>query len=224
LQTCDLKKGETMRSVPAITPVILAAGDSTRMGYPKALLPLGNEVFLTHILKILQVAGMAKPRLILGRTADRIKPLIRQWPVDIIINSDPDRGQLSSIQLGMSALAPEFNAVMIWPVDQPSVSVDLVRSLTQLFIDSEALMVFPLCGNKRGHPALFHRSLFQEFMDAPLEEGPKSILQKYQYASATISTEETSSILDIDTPAEYQTLTGKSLDSILKSAEVSRTD
>jgi molybdenum cofactor cytidylyltransferase len=104
-------------------------------------------------------------------------------------------------------------------VDQPSVSVDLVHSLAQLFIESEALMVFPLCGNRRGHPAIFHRSLFQEFMDASLAEGPKSILQKYQHASAIISTEEPASVHDIDTPAEYQTLTGKSLDAALKNIE-----
>jgi molybdenum cofactor cytidylyltransferase len=205
-----------VRSVTSIAPVILAAGDSTRMGYPKALLPFGNGIFLTHILRILRDVEMVRPRIILGKAAKQIETFIQEWPVDILINKDPDRGQLSSIQLGMSSLDPEIDAVMIWPVDQPAVSVELVRSLVQLFVDSEALMAFPQFGKKRGHPAIFHRTLFQEFMDALLEEGPKAILLKYQHASAVLKTEELASVLDIDTPAEYQTLTGESLDSALK--------
>ena len=213
-----------MRSMKSIAPVILAAGDSTRMGYPKALLPLGNEIFLTHILKILRDAGMAKPRLILGRAAGQIESCIQEWPADILINKDPDRGQLSSIQLGISDLAPEFDAAMIWPVDQPSVSVELVRRLARLFVESEALMAFPRFGEKRGHPAIFHRALFQEFMDAPLEEGPQAILLKHQHSSAILNTEELASVRDIDTPAEYQTLTGESLDSALKNTAANKTD
>jgi molybdenum cofactor cytidylyltransferase len=208
-----------MRSVTSIAPVILAAGDSTRMGYPKALLPLGKDTFVTRILKILRDAGMVKPRLVLGRAAKQIEPHLHEWPVDIIINAEPDRGQLSSIQLGMSDLKPEFDAVMIWPVDQPAVSVELVCRLVRLFVESEALMAFPQYGSKRGHPAIFHRSLFQEFMDAPLAEGPKAIILKYQPASVVLNTEELPSVQDIDTPAEYQTLTGVSLDSALKSKQ-----
>jgi molybdenum cofactor cytidylyltransferase len=209
-----------MRSVTSIAPVILAAGDSTRMGYPKALLPFGNRLFLTHILGILRDSGMVRPRIILGRAVKQIEPCIKEWPVDIIVNKDPDRGQLSSIQLGMLDLAPEFDAVMIWPVDQPAVSCELVQRLARLFVDSEALMAFPQFGNKRGHPAIFHRKLFQEFMDAPLEEGPKAILLKYQNASAVLKTGEEASVCDIDTPAEYQTLMGESLDSALKNIAV----
>jgi molybdenum cofactor cytidylyltransferase len=213
-----------VRSVKSIAPVILAAGDSTRMGYPKALLPFGNEIFLTHILKILQNAGMARPRIILGKASRKIEPCIHKWPADILINKDPDRGQLSSIQLSMSDLAPEFDAAMIWPVDQPAVSVELVRRLAQLFVESEALMAFPQFGKRRGHPAIFHRTLFQEFMNAPLEEGPKAILLKHQHSSVILNTEELASVRDIDTPAEYQTLTGESLDSVLKKTAVNKSD
>lgn len=205
-----------MRSMASIAPVILAAGDSTRMGYPKALLPIGDEIFLTHILRILKDAGMMQPRIILGRASKQIEICINNWEADIIINNDPDRGQLSSIQLGMSNLAPEFDAAMIWPVDQPAVSVELVRKLAQLYIESKALMAFPQCGKKRGHPAIFHRTIFKEFMDAPLLEGPKAILLKYQHASVVLNTEELACVQDIDTPAEYQTLTGESLVSTLK--------
>ncbi len=162
-----------MRPLASILPIILAAGDSTRMGYPKALLPLGEELFITRILRVLRNAGLPRPVIILGRAAPVIQPRIQDWPADIRINSDPDRGQLSSIQLALANIGPEYAAGMIWPVDQPAVSEDLVRRLAELFLSSESRIVFPKCGGKRGHPAIFHRDLFQEFMDAPLEEGPK---------------------------------------------------
>jgi molybdenum cofactor cytidylyltransferase/nicotine blue oxidoreductase len=194
------------------------------MGYPKALLPFGNELFLTHILRILKDAGMAKPRIILGKAAPQIISCIRHWSADIIVNKNPDRGQLSSIQLGISDLDPEFAAAMIWPVDQPAVSADVVQCLVRLFVESEQLMAFPQFEKRRGHPAIFDRSLFQEFMDAPLAEGPKSILLKYRNSCAILDTKEVACFQDIDTPAEYQALMGESLDSIFKKAGANKKD
>ena len=182
-----------------------------RMGYPKALLPLGSDVFLTHILRVLRNVGLPKPVIILGKTASVVRTIIGNWTADVLVNPDPGRGQLSSIQMGLSHLNPESRAGMIWPVDQPAVSEDLIRRLTQVFIDSEAKIALPKRGNKRGHPAVFHRSLFQEFMDAPLEEGPKKILLRHQDAIVELPTDEPAVVKDIDTPEDYEALTGESL-------------
>jgi len=191
-----------------------------RMGYPKALLPLGSDTFLTHILRILRNVGLPKPTIILGRAASSIQPQIQDWPADVWINTDPDRGQLSSIQLALSRLRPEFVAGLIWPVDQPAVSEDLVRRLTQLFVSSGSQIAFPTHGGRRGHPAIFHRTLFQEFMDTPVEEGPMKILLRHQNTTAMLPTEELASVEDIDTPADYQTLTGEGLDSALARCKI----
>jgi molybdenum cofactor cytidylyltransferase len=185
------------------------------MGYPKALLPIGTDTFLTRILGTLKEVGLPKPVIILGKAASIILPQIQDWPADVRINPDPSRGQLSSVQLALSHLPPESVAALIWPVDHPAVSEDLVRRLTQLFLVSESRIACPMRGGKRGHPAVFHRTLFQEFMDAPLEEGPKQILLRHQRATAVLPTEELASVQDIDTPADYQELTGESLDSAL---------
>jgi molybdenum cofactor cytidylyltransferase len=196
-------------------PIVLAAGDSKRMGYPKALLPLGSDTFLTRILRTLKAVGMPKPVIILGKAASVIQPQIRDWPADIYINPNPDRGQLSSIQLALSRILTEFDAGMIWPVDQPAVSENLVRCLVELFLNSGSRMACPLYGNKRGHPAIFHRDLFREFMEAPLEEGPKKIIIRHQAATALLPTEESASVQDIDTPEDYEALTGESLTTAL---------
>jgi molybdenum cofactor cytidylyltransferase len=200
-----------MHSLACIGPIILAAGDSTRMGYPKALLPLGPDIFLTRILATISRVGLGRPTIVLGRAAPIIKPQIGNRDIDVLINPDPSRGQLSSIQLGLSHLAPEFNAGMIWPVDQPLVSEDLVRRLAQLFSQSGALVAYPICGDRRGHPAIFRRSVFLEFMETPLEEGPKNIIARHQPDTAVLETDELASIVDIDTPSDYRAAIGEDL-------------
>jgi molybdenum cofactor cytidylyltransferase len=209
-----------MRSITTIAPIILAAGDSARMGYPKALLPIGTDTFLTRILGVLRDAGTQPATVILGKAASVIQESIRDWPANIYINQDPGRGQLSSIQLALSHLSGKFTAAMIWPVDQPAISVDLVRNLVQVFITSGSQIACPVFGNRRGHPAIFHQTLFQEFMDAPLEHGPKGIILRHQDSISTVVTEEPASVEDIDTPSQYHKLTGVPLDFALKDASV----
>ncbi len=186
------------------------------MGYPKALLPLGDETFLIRILRTLREAGLPLPKIVLGRAADIIRPRIQPWIADILINPDPDRGQLSSIQIGFSAVEPQFEAAMIWPVDQPAVSEDLVLRLARQYLESGCLIAFPACAGKRGHPAIFHRSLFHEFMEAPQAEGPKKILSRHEQESTVLATEESACVTDIDTPEDYWALTGETLESALK--------
>ena len=204
------------RTAESIAPVILAAGNSKRMGYPKALLPLGDELFLTRILRILREVGLASPRLVLGRDAAQIKESVGDYPANIFVNPDPDRGQLSSIQLGISGLPEKFEAAMLWPVDQPAVSIETTRRLIELFVTKDCRIAVPIRNGKRGHPAIFHRTLFHEFMDAPMEKGAKGIISRYESEACFLLTDEPAAFTDIDTPSDYQALTGCNLESVIK--------
>lgn len=186
-----------------------------RMGYPKALLPLESDCFLTWILKIVRNAQLGKPTVVLGYNAQDILPRIREEEIRITVNRKPERGQLSSIQLALSSLPQESIATMIWPVDQPLVSVNLVDKLAHKFIDSGALIAYPIYGKRPGHPAIFHRDLFPEFMEAPLGEGPKQILVDHQADTAFLPTDEPGTVYDFDTPSDYEAAFGKSLDSVM---------
>lgn len=210
-----------MLPLTSIAPVILAAGESARMGYPKALLPLETDCFLTWILKASRNAGLGQPTIVLGRTAPDILPRIREWPVNTLVNQEPERGQLSSIQLALSSMPEESEAAMIWPVDQPLVTVSLIDTLARTFLDSNALIAYPLYGERRGHPAIFHRDLFREFMDAPLDEGPKNILIRHKEETAVLPTDEPGTVYDFDTPSDYESAFGKSLESVIQGKQVS---
>ncbi|MBN2338146.1 MAG: nucleotidyltransferase family protein [Acidobacteria bacterium] len=206
---------ETLES---IVPVVLAAGDSTRMGYPKALLPLGGETFLAHVLGTLRQVGLARPVVVLGGAAAEIESTIREWSVEILRNPDPGRGQLSSIQLALGRLDPGCLGAMIWPVDQPAVSAHLVRRLAERFLATGAPVTCPLYGERRGHPAIFHRALFGEFMEAPLEKGPKGIILRHRGTMALVPTGEAAAVEDVDTPEDYRALTGKDLEAAVAAA------
>jgi len=86
----------------AVVPVVLAAGESRRMGFPKALLPLGAGTFLTRILDTLRESGLLEPIVVLGAHAAHIQPLLAQRSVRILLNPDVSLGQISSIQLAFA--------------------------------------------------------------------------------------------------------------------------
>jgi molybdenum cofactor cytidylyltransferase len=209
-----LREDVTMPLVKDIIPVVLAAGDSTRMGYPKALLPLKTDNFITHILKTLDKTGFGRPIVVLGKYAPVIQAQVALEKVDVFINPDPSRGQLSSLQLALNALSTDCVATLVWPVDQPLISEKLVLDLADLFLRSNARIASPIYGSKRGHPVIFRRDLFPESMAAPLNEGPKKIVKRYRNETVELITKEEGTVFDIDTPEDYENALGNSLDSV----------
>jgi molybdenum cofactor cytidylyltransferase len=197
-----------------ITPVVLAAGDSVRMRFPKALLPFRGGTFLTCILRALSEASCESPVIVLGRDAARIEKRIPPG-LQRLVNPDPSRGQLSSMRLAISAAGSDTDACMFWPVDQPDVSPCLVAHLVKLFAESGSPITMPVYRGRRGHPAIFARGLFPEFLALPLQEGPKRIVTSRAGDIAFLECDEPGTVTDIDTPADYFALTGMSVEDAL---------
>lgn len=185
------------------------------MGYPKALLPLGEHTFLTRILHALDPIKLSEIRVILGAHAPSILPLLTDAHVRTITNPRPERGQLSSMQLGMTGLDPASRGCLIWPVDQPVISAGLVRALIEHFLKSTAQLAVPICGGKTGHPAIFGRALIEELLALPPDATPKPAVARHLAAAAFLPTDEQGSVEDIDSPEDYERLTGESLSSAL---------
>jgi len=202
-----------------IAPIVLAAGDSTRMGFPKALLPIGADIFLTRILNTLENAGLPDATVVLGSHAEEILPRISGRRVRIVINPNPSEGQLSSIKLALSGLDPSIAGCLLWPVDHPGISENLVGALIKQFIDCRAPLVLPHCEEKRGHPAIFARTLFQEILETPLHEGLKKLVLRHSHEMNLLPTNELATIEDIDTPEDYFSFTGVKLEEALEKAK-----
>lgn len=150
-----------------IAGIILAAGESSRMGTPKALLDYRGETFVGRLVRVLG-ANSQPVLVVLGYHADVIR---KKVPADahVVVNLDPSRGQLSSLQTGLAALPAEADGFAFIPVDSPAVESDTVAKLIQAFDrrDPSTLFVIPRQSGRRGHPVVAARSIAAEFLALP---------------------------------------------------------
>jgi molybdenum cofactor cytidylyltransferase len=158
-----------------IGALILAAGDSRRMGRPKALLPLEGRTFLETLMDRFVRAGMAPILVVLGGAAEEIRNVVKLSLARVLVNPDPSRGQLSSIHCGIQALAPgEVDGLFIAPVDTPRVQIVTLEQMRGEFPGRP--LVVPVYQGRRGHPALFSASLFPELLHAPHDQGARAVV------------------------------------------------
>jgi molybdenum cofactor cytidylyltransferase len=184
-----------------IGAILLAAGESRRMGYPKPLLKIGDETFITHIAaEILQVI----PRLVivLGAHADRVRPAIpRDSRIVVLDNPAYARGQLSSLKVGLRfAIAEHARAVVVHLADHPRVAAETFRALVDAHDHlSQPIVIARYCG-RRGHPALFSAEVFDELLNAPEDRGARVVVNADPARVAYLDVDDAGVVLDLDTP------------------------
>lgn len=189
-----------------IAGVILSAGESSRMGQPKALLPIGGQTFIEKIVGALREAGLQNILVILGHDAEAMRQKIAHLPVTLLINPDYRKGQLSSLQVAIRHLLANdrCSGLLVHLVDHPYIDAPLVNLLIQRFEDSGKLIAVPRFHGKRGHPVIFARSLFNELLKAPEDQGAKAVVNAHRDETLEIETEDAGITLDIDTPELYR--------------------
>lgn len=195
--------------------VILAAGESARMGSPKAALltPDGNS-FITRIVRTLREAGVSDLVVVTGRhhdalidalVRDRVTPLPR-----IVRNPDPSRGQLSSLLAGIDAVVtPHTEAVMMTLVDVPLVRIATVIAVIEAWRRSRAPIVRPAVGDRHGHPVIFDCAVLDEIRSAPLDAGAKSVVRAHEHELVNVPVDDEGCVRDVDTPSDYEALRGE---------------
>ncbi len=188
-----------------VVAVVLSAGESSRMGRPKALLPVGDSFFLERIVNALRQTRVEKIFVVLGHNAQALEAKIRHLPVTILVNPDYSRGQLSSLHVALRELDKDtVDGIVLHLVDHPFIDAALVDRMIERFYASHPLIVVPVCGGRRGHPVIFSRKLFPELLAAPLEQGAKSVVRAHANETIEIQTEYEGITYDIDTPEEYR--------------------
>jgi molybdenum cofactor cytidylyltransferase len=193
-------------SLPAI---VLAAGASSRMGRPKALLPLGSEgrTFAFHVTATLAAAGLT-PVLVVTREALRA-PLeqLRLPSSTVIVNEAPERGQMSSLLTGLDVLG-EVDAVMMTLVDLPLVREGTVRALIDAWRTTGGALVRPAFHGRHGHPAIFGSEVLAALRSADLASGAKPVLERFAEGSVSLAVDDPGVVDDVDTPEAYRRLLG----------------
>lgn len=192
-----------------IPAIVLAAGKSTRMGQPKALLPLpGGDTFLSRIVRTFHEAGVDDLVVVVGHDADGIVSALAQSEVfaraRFVENPDYERGQFSSLVRGLNAIdRPGVGAALLTLVDVPLVTAATVRAVLQRYADTRAPIVRPARGDEHGHPVLIDRRLFDEIRRADPSQGAKPVVRAHASHAGDIPIDDAGAFLDIDTTEEY---------------------
>lgn len=189
-----------------IIAVVLSAGESSRMGRPKALLPINGQTFIERIVRALEGGGLGRILVVLGHNAEELRAGVRHLPVEVLLNPDYKQGQLSSLQVAVRRLLREAacEGMLVHLVDHPYIDAALVDLMIRRFHESGKAIVVPRFGGRRGHPVIFSRALFAELLQAPLGEGAKAVVNAHRDDTLEIDTEDEGITLDIDTPELYR--------------------
>jgi molybdenum cofactor cytidylyltransferase len=187
-----------------IGALLLAAGESRRMGATKQLLPIEREPMLSLSLKNLSDAGISEIVVVLGHDSENIIKTLRlqEKNVRIAINSDYRRGMSSSIAAGLKMLSPGSSGVLIALGDQPLVKPATISALIQRFISSEKGIAIASYRGRRGHPVIFSSTYFIELLSLSGEVGARAIIHGNPDDIAYLESDDGAILMDIDTPSD----------------------
>lgn len=184
-----------------LAAAILAAGESRRMGTPKALLPYRGKNFAEHLLEVTNHPRVGVRRIVVGAHAEEIGAKVKAADAEVVINQEWQRGQLSSIQAAIRSLpAGQTAGLLLCPVDHPLVSANLIAQLIVAFDSSGKLIVLPTYRGKRGHPLIFAASLYPELLAASPEVGARQVVWAHAGDLLEIPTEEEGVVLNLNDP------------------------
>jgi len=193
-----------------IAGLILAAGESSRMGRDKAVLAYRGHTFLETIITTLREAGVERIAVVLGHHAEEIQRTVRFDNVEVVINPDWQRGQTSSLQAGLRALeSPDLEALLLCLVDHPAVSPETIRRLLDKFNAHHPAAVIPTFQNQRGHPVIIGRALFPELLSLSPDEGANRVVRTYSHATEFLEVDDPGIVLDADDEQTYMRLQGQ---------------
>jgi molybdenum cofactor cytidylyltransferase len=199
---------DVTREVPAgkLAGIILCAGASRRMGSPKALLDYRGEAFVNRLIRIFScccdpvivVAGV-HAELIRGRMDRRAR---------LVINPDPDRGQLSSLQTALAEVPRGAAGFLFTPVDCPTVREETIATLIDAFYKNRSLFAIPRYHGRRGHPVCVRDTLIAEFLALPPTAETRFVVNRHEERISYIEVDDAGVLTDVDDLEAYQGTAG----------------
>jgi len=186
-----------------VTPIVLSAGASSRMGRSKALLDFDGRACLELVLDAVRPAG--RPVVVLGPNHEDIRRRVALDAVDVVLNLDVDSGQTASLQAALRRLPADAEAFFFLPVDLPLVlAADVDLLLQSRIANPGASLLIPSHGMKRGHPILCDRALAAEFLALPPDAPARDVVNRRPERIAYVEVPEAYVLMDMDTPEDYR--------------------
>jgi len=189
-----------------IAGAILAAGEGRRIGTPKALLATGagTETFVQRAVRTLESAGVTRVAVVVSPgIAGGVQRLLPG--ATVCVNTDPARGQLSSLHVAIDALASDtMDALIVLPVDVPLVTAETVSRLIEVWSRTRPAIVRPTRGTVHGHPVMFDARVLPELRAADPAIGARPIVRKYATAQGDVPIDDAGPFVDIDSAEDYR--------------------
>ncbi|MCL4561156.1 MAG: selenium cofactor biosynthesis protein YqeC [Chloroflexi bacterium] len=187
-----------------IAGIVLAAGESRRLGQPKQLLLWRGEPLVRHVVRIALEAGLKPVVVVTGAEAGVVSDALQALPVSLVDNAEWASGQSSSVRRGIGELSVEVGAAIFLLSDQPQVPVKLIEQLEVAHSHSLSAIIAPKVGERRANPVLFDRSVFSALAQVKGDMGGRAIFD--QYPVEWVDWKDPSLLLDVDTPEDYARL------------------
>lgn len=192
-----------------IAAIVLAAGQSRRMGRPKMILPWGNTTVIEQIVMTLARSGLDEILVVTGGARDQVESALERLspitPVRFIYNPDySDVEMISSLRVGLSALTDACDAALITLGDQPQIQVEVVRQILAIYRAKPMPIIVPSYQMRRGHPWLVARPVWERLLDLNLPLTLRDFLNSHADLIEYVNVETPSILQDLDTPADYQ--------------------
>lgn len=204
-------KANGLYSRMTVGAVLLAAGAGTRLGgRPKALLELGGVPLVLRQLIALSGAGVDEVVLVLGHHAEAVEAAVRAFPITIVHNPAPDDGQASSVCVGLRALSPRVDAVIVALADQPLIDAQDITALIGAFKQrGDAAMVVPRVSigggtPEPGNPVIFEAALRDEWLAGDADAACRQWRKAHPERVRWLDTDNSRYKVDIDTPQDLE--------------------
>ncbi len=185
-----------------IKGIILAAGKAERFGYPKQLFPVEGIPMLEKVVEIALASPLESTVVVIGAYAERILPLLKDKPVQVVVNRDWEEGIASSIRAGLLTAGPETEAVVFFLADQPFVSPETVGAIIRHYCKTRMPIIAPTFKGVRGNPVLFDRSTFLELASLRGDLGGRSVMEAHPDWVETVEVPDPGIRIDLDNPQD----------------------
>ncbi len=187
-----------------VSAILLAAGESTRMGQLKALLPWRGATLLEYQLQELSAAPIEEIVVVLGHQSPELLPLVKHPKAKAVINPQYQSGKVGSIKAGAQTVSPAAEAIMIIGVDEPRPR-EILAALIQEHLQAKALITVPSYRGKHGHPPILARELLSELMALSEEkQGLREIMQRYRSGIHEVDADSPLVLLNINSLEDYE--------------------
>jgi molybdenum cofactor cytidylyltransferase len=186
-----------------IWAIILAAGESKRMKVPKMLLPFNGKTMIEMVIENVIRSEVFRILVVLGSNRDEILVSIGHLPVNHCYNENYRKGMLSSVQCGFKSLPADFEAVLVFPGDQPFIEQDVINLIIKSYKETGYGIIVPMYGKKRGHPVLINRRYADEINTLEENQGLRSLLKLHPDDVLEVNTISPGILKDFDTREDY---------------------